>query len=104
MDSARQDGRKNAECRCGIATLHKESKALAAWGSPGWLAKVLWYLFGEDQLPGMGLAQQIKLAVMLDDHASLVPQQAFTVDPTIGARWGRCCVCVFGRCRVVIRT
>jgi hypothetical protein len=73
--SARSDGRKDAECRCGIATLHKESKALAAWGSPGWLAYFLSNLFSQDQFSGMGLAQQIALAVMLDNDPPSSPSR-----------------------------
>lgn len=38
----------------------------------------------------MGLAQQIALAVMLDNDPALIAEQGFAVNPTLGRGW--CCV------------
>ena len=49
-------------------------------------------LFCEDQFSGIRLAQQILLAVMLDNHPALITQQRFAVDATIGgSRDGAVC-------------
>lgn len=50
----------------------------------------------------MGLAQQIALAVMLDNDPALIAEEGFAVNPTLGKGW--CCVCFCWRCRAVIRT
>ena len=51
-------------------------------------------LFSQDQFSGIGLAQQVVLAVMLDNDPSLLTQQAFAVDSAIGGA-GDGAVCVF---------
>lgn len=48
----------------------------------------------------MGLAQKIALAVMLDNDPSLIAEEGFAVNPTLGWR----CVFFCWRCRAVIRT
>ncbi|ASE85417.1 hypothetical protein EVY06_15615 [Citrobacter koseri] len=43
--SASRDGRKEADCRRNITTLHKEiEKCWLPGGRPGWLAKLVIYL------------------------------------------------------------
>ena len=59
-------------------------------------------LFSQDQFSGIGLAQQVVLAVMLDNDPSLLTQQAFAVDSAICGSRGRRCVCFYWRCRAVI--
>lgn len=49
----------------------------------------------------MGLAQKIALAVMLDNDPSLIAEEGFAVNPTLGG--GGRCVFVCWRCRAVIR-
>jgi hypothetical protein len=51
-------------------------------------------LFSQDQFSGMGLAQQVVLAVMLDNDPPLITQQTFAVDTTV-VRRREGAVCVF---------
>ena len=50
----------------------------------------------------MGLAQKIALSVMLDNDPSLIAEEGFAVNATLGGGWR--CVCFSWRCRAVIRT
>ncbi|EFC57283.1 hypothetical protein ENTCAN_05797 [Enterobacter cancerogenus ATCC 35316] len=70
-----------------------------------WVAGVLLFtLFREDQFSGIRLAQQVELAVMLDNHPPFNAEQRFAVNAAIGGGGGRCCVFFYWRCRAVIRT
>ena len=40
----------------------------------------------------MGLAQKIALSVMLDNDPSLIAEEGFAVNATLGKGW--CCVCL----------
>jgi hypothetical protein len=59
-------------------------------------------LFSENQFSGMGLAQQVVLAVMLNNDPALIAEQRFAVNATFsGSRFWLCAV-LFERCRAVI--
>lgn len=53
---------------------------------------LLFTLFREDQFSGIRLAQQVELAVMLDNHPPFNAEQRFAVNAAIGGGGGRCCV------------
>ena len=57
---------------------------LAAWGET-WVAGEIGYLFSQDQVPGLRLAEQIMFTLMLKQYPAFFAEQYFAVYLAFGA-------------------